>query len=325
MGSANLLAILSIVFSFFVTLLLTKLWIRAAKRFGLTGKDMNKINGKDIAEAGGIAVLFGTLAGIFTYVFFKTFFLRTETHVMLMFAVISSFLLAAFLGFIDDILGWKRGLRWWQKPLLTLPAALPLMVLNAGHATMDLPIIGKISVSILYPLMFVPIGVVGAANGFNILAGMNGLEAGMGIIILSALGFGAFYTGFPWLSLVAFCAVAALFAFFLFNRCPAKVFPGDSLTYGIGALIAIIAILGDLEKLALILFIPYFIEIILKARHNGKIESFGMPQPNGTLKVEKIGSLTHVFVKLFKTERATVRGLFGLELLLAVIATLIYL
>ncbi len=49
--------------------------------------------------------------------------------------------------------------------------------------------------------------------------------------------------------------VGALLAFLWFNWYPAKVFPGDTLTYSVGALVACIAILGDMEKIAVILFI----------------------------------------------------------------------
>lgn len=321
MDGTEYLVIFSLIISFIISLYLTKLWIRAAKKFGLTGKDMNKICGEQIAEEGGIAVLFGTVAGIFTYIFFKTFYLNTESHLTIILAVISSLLFAGFLGFIDGILGWKKGLKQWQKPFLTLPAAIPLMVLAAGHSTMILPFIGRTDVGILYPLFFIPIGIMGAANGFNMLAGMNGLESGMGAIILSTVGIAAFLTNAPWVSLIAFSAVAALFAFFIFNRFPARVFPGDALTYSIGALIAITVILGDMERIGLFLFTPYFIELALKARFKFKAESFGIPQPDGTLKVpEKIGSLTHVYAKVFKTEKATVRAILATQICIGVIA-----
>jgi len=323
MDGTEYLVILSLAISFFVSLYLTKIWIRAAKSFGMTGKDRNKIDGQQVSEEGGIAVLFGILSGIFVYIFFKTFYLKTETHLTLIFAVMCSLLFAGFLGFIDGAIRWKKGLKQWQKPLLTLPAAIPLMVLAAGHSTMILPFIGKVDVGILYPLIFIPVGVTGAANGFNMLEGMNGLAAGMGAIMLSAIGIIAM-NNTPWVSLIAFSAVAALLAFLIFNRCPARVFPGDSLTYSIGALIAITVILGNMERAGLILFIPYFIEFLLKARHKFKIESFGIPQPDGTLKVpEKIGSLTHVYAKIFKTEKSAVRAIYATEILLAVIAIFI--
>ena len=73
-------------------------------------------------------------------------------------------------------------------------------------------------------------------------------------------------TGDTWLSLIALIMIASLLAFYIFNKVPAKVFPGDVLTYSIGSLIASIAILGNIEKIAIWFFIPYILDTILKTR-----------------------------------------------------------
>jgi len=66
------------------------------------------------------------------------------------------------------------------------------------------------------------------------------------------------------------------------------------MTYSVGALIAIVAILGNIEKFALFLFIPYFLEFILKARGKFKKESFAEVQEDGSLKLkEEIYGLEH--------------------------------
>ncbi len=55
--------------------------------------------------------------------------------------------------------------------------------------------LGTLDTGLLYPLLIIPIGMIGASNAFNMLAGYNGLEAGMGIVILSTLGLIAYNTG----------------------------------------------------------------------------------------------------------------------------------
>lgn len=335
-NGSTVLAIIIILATFVTTLFLTKMWIRAAKAFGLVGKDMNKFDKRQVAEAGGVAVIFATIFGLFFFIFLKTFLLQTETHFVELLSVAVTVLLAGFLGFIDSVLGWKKGLKQWQKPLLTIPIALPLMVLNAGHATMNIPFLGTIDFGLLYPLLIVPLAVVGAANGFNLLAGYNGLEAGLGAIILSTLGFVALKTGASWLALVAFIAVAALLAFLLFNWYPARVFPGDSLTYGIGALIAVIAILGNMEKLALFLFIPFFIDAILYAKCRfvnklGDFQAFAKPNSDNSLELpyKKLGDCTHIALWLLKKvkkkvfERDVVTSILLVEVVLAIFGFLI--
>jgi UDP-N-acetylglucosamine--dolichyl-phosphate N-acetylglucosaminephosphotransferase len=285
--------------SFLFTLFFIPKWIRRARQFGLVGKDMNKYEKPEVAEAGGIVVIFGLLAGALSYIFMDTFFLKAGTDSALIFAALLTVLLAGFLGFIDDVLGWKKGLRRWQKPLLTIPMAIPLMVINAGQSAMSIPLLGTIDFGIIYPLVIIPVAIVGAANGFNMLAGFNGLEAGMGAIALGTLGTVSMLKGELWLAAIAFAAVASLLAFLVFNWNPARIFPGDSLTYGIGALIAVTAILGNMERIGLILFIPFIIDalwsLIPEAKGSKKVEAFGRVNRDNSLEMpyKRILSFEH--------------------------------
>jgi UDP-N-acetylglucosamine--dolichyl-phosphate N-acetylglucosaminephosphotransferase len=96
--------------------------------------------------------------------------------------------------------------------------------------------------------------------------------------------------------------IAALFGFFIFNIFPARVFPGDVLTYAVGAFIAAIAIMGNLEKIAIIFFVPYGIESILKMRGRLKKHSFGIPSKDGSLEEPygKIYGLEHFAIRVLK-------------------------
>ena len=172
-------------------------------------------------------------------------------------AALVTVLILTILGLADDILGWKIGLRQWQKPILALFAAVPLAVVNAGQTTMALPLIGRIDIGIIFPLIVIPFAVSGAANGFNTLGGYNGLEAGIGALILSALAYFAWINQYSHVAIMALCMVFALAAFYFFNRYPAKVFPGNVLSYPLGGLIAVVAILGNVERIAVVLFLPF--------------------------------------------------------------------
>jgi UDP-N-acetylglucosamine--dolichyl-phosphate N-acetylglucosaminephosphotransferase len=66
---------------------------------------------------------------------------------------------------------FEIGLSKLQKPLLMIPAAVPMMVINAGRSTIALPFLGAVDLGLFYPLLLVPIGIVGASNAFNMLAG----------------------------------------------------------------------------------------------------------------------------------------------------------
>jgi len=294
----NPLLFLAIAISFLVTLFFTWRWIPIAKRAGLVGKDANKYALPEVADMGGVTVMAGILGGTLFYIALNTFVLNQTEFNLALFATLSTILIITFVGIIDDFLGWKRGLSQLQKPLLTIPAVLPMMVINAGHSSISLPIMGDINLGILYPLLFVPIGIIGASNGFNMLAGYNGLEAGMGAIIISAISIVAYFTGSGNIAMVGAITAAALLAFLAFNWYPAKIFPGNTFTYMIGAIIACLAILANVEKLAIMAFIPYFIDFILKARSRMKAEEFGKAQPDGSLlkPYEKYFGLPHIMI-----------------------------
>jgi UDP-N-acetylglucosamine--dolichyl-phosphate N-acetylglucosaminephosphotransferase len=275
-------------------------WIRKAGQIGLVWEDMNKPKReKNVAGSGGITVVMGAMIGIFLYIAIQTFYFKSQDGVSIkIFALLSTLLLVTGIGLVDDLFGWKRGgLSKRSRIILIFLSAIPLMVINAGQST-----VMGISFGLLYPLLIIPLGVLGATTVFNFLAGFNGLETSQGIIMLSALAIVTYITGSAWLSVVALCMVASLCAFYIFNANPAKVFPGDVLTYAIGAAIAVIAILGDSEKIALFFFIPYFIEMVLKLRGKLKKQSFGKPNKDGSLEMpyDKIYGLEHLAIFLLK-------------------------
>ncbi len=289
--------LLTILVSFFCTYLILPYWIKKAKLKGLVGRDMHKKDKREIAEGGGIVILFGASLGILLYVAINTFVFKSTGISAYIFALLCVLFISSFVGIIDDFLGWKKGLNKKIRILIVLFSAVPLMVINAGESTM----IG-INFGLLYPLLLIPLGILGATTTFNLLAGYNGLEAGQGIIILSALALVTWLTGNSWLSVIALCMVAALIAFYIFNKYPAKIFPGDIMTYSVGALIAVIAILGNIEKIAVFFFIPYIIETGLKLRGKLKKESFAKVNEDGSLEMpyEKIYGLEHLAIYILK-------------------------
>jgi UDP-N-acetylglucosamine--dolichyl-phosphate N-acetylglucosaminephosphotransferase len=292
---------LAIVVSMLATLITARKWIRKAPMIGIMGWDMNKPGLPKVAEMGGICVVFGFVIGMLAYIGIQTFFFGSSNYISML-AVLCTVLMTCIIGMMDDILGWKVGLKQWQKPIFTLFAALPIMVINAGQSTMVLPLVGRIDWGIIYPLLIVPIGIVGASNAYNMVAGFNGLETGMGIIILSALGYTALINGKSSALALSVCMLGALVVFLYFNWYPAKVFPGDTMTYSLGALIACVAIVGDMEKIAMVLFVPYAIDFLLQFRSGFKSEAFAKVDEDGSLQKPDKGiyHLTHLAIAMLK-------------------------
>ena len=296
----NKLILIPFLISSLVTAFLLPIWIEKCKKNKMLLEDMNKYGSpKNVATSGGLLVVAGFTLGVLFYVALSTFYFGGKDSSLEIFALFTTILILGIVGLIDDLWGWKTGgLSNTFRLGLAFVAAIPLMVINAGTHSMSFPIIGAVEFGILYPLVLIPLGIAGATTTYNFLAGFNGLEAGQGILIISFLSYVSYVSGSPWLAIVGLCMVSSLVVFFLFNRFPAKVFPGDILTYSVGALVAIMAILGNYEKIAVIVFMPYIFETGLKLRGKLNKYSFGIPDKTGNLKLpyKKIYSLNHLAI-----------------------------
>ena len=314
---------ISAIVAFFVTYVATNWLIRYLRRIKLVVKDMNKKNTPLVPISGGLAVISGVFIGVMVYIFVQTFYYNYTKTLIYLLAGLISILMITFVGFLDDLIikqskESSKGLKQWQKPLLTLSAAVPLMVVNAGVTTMAFPFIGRIDIGLIYPLILIPIGVVGAANMVNMLAGFNGIEVGMGIVYTGMLGLYAYVNNREVAVVIALITLFALIAFYLYNKYPARILPGDSLTYLLGAVIACLAILGNIEKAAIIASIPFFIEFVLKLRSKFRAKSYGYFK-NGKIKSyhnNKIYSIPHL---LTRTGKYTEKQVFWFMILVELI------
>jgi len=297
----------------FVTVWFLSGWlIRFLKRIQLVVHDQNKAGKPLVPISGGLAVLGGVVVGFMVYVFYRTFFsyftgcdALSYVEIMLLFAALLSLFIVVIIGFLDDLaINRDRlesgGLKQWQKPLLTLAAAIPLMVIGAGFSEMNIPFINiTINFGLFYPLLLIPLAVVFSSNMVNMLAGINGMEAGMGLVYMGMLAVYAFVNNRILASLIAFLIFCSLLGYWKFNKYPAKILPGDSLTYLLGGGLAIVAIIGNIEKAVLIVSIPFIIEFFLKFRSGFQADSFGHFKDGAVCRIgddKRIYSLTHLFL-----------------------------
>lgn len=307
-----LMIILTVMVSFFTVFFLAPSMKKFLEKVRIVGVDQQKKGRPKMATSAGVLVIIGVLLGGFLFIGINTFLTHTPINITYLLALYCSIFIITFVGFLDDlniskipkknkgIEDPRIGLKQWQKPLLTLPAAIPLMVIMVGTSTMDLPFLGTINFGIIYPLVLIPIAIVVVSNVTNMLAGMNGLEAGLGFVSMLSLGLYTFMLGRIEASIIAFSLCFSLLAFLKWNWFPAKFLPGDSLTYLIGASFASIVIIGNVEKFGIVIFIPWIIEAFLKLRSKFRARSLGDLQKDGTLKppYKKIYSLTHVVMKI---------------------------
>ena len=326
------------IIAFVITIVATLFMMRYMYESGVTATDYNKKNRPTLPSSMGLAVAFGFGIGMLTYIFGSSFnFYVPVASLEYLFATILAVLLVSLVGFIDDInvktkltkttgmMDTRVGLKQWQKPLLTLMGAIPLMAINAGVSIVTIPFIGAVPFGIFYPLIIVPLAIIFAANAFNLLGGFNGISTGTGLI--AALGMVAYsilfgtYTGL----LISSILVAVFLAIFIFDFYPSRILPGDSFTYFAGTALVATMIIGNMESFGIIIFMPWIIEFFLHLRKKFDVTDLGKRQNDGTFKSpygRQIYSWTHIAMNVIKKPKEWEVSvfMFGVEALFVFLA-----
>ena len=258
------MTILIFTVSFLVSFAGFLIMIPRFKEAGIVGRNKNSLRQEEIAEMGGLVIVAGYSAGIILIISLKTFFgLFTLVGLTSILAAFSTIMIVSLIGIFDDLISIKQGI----KAFMPVFAALPLIALKEGFTIMKVPFIGFVDFGIYYHLILIPLGITGAANAVNMLAGFNGLEAGMGVVAVGSLAIIAYLIGETTAFILSIIMLGALFATLYFNWFPAKVLIGDVGTLTIGAVIASVVIIGNYEMAGGIIMIPYVIDFIIKAKN----------------------------------------------------------
>lgn len=210
---------------------------------------------------GGLVILFGFLVGsawiIYKQMTIATAGLIPDRHLGAMAAVLLLVLVYALIGVVDDWMTIKpkngrRGIGSKPKFLLQFLASTLFVVwlVKSGqmNTTVNLGTWFVVDLGWAYAPLAV-LFITGMANFVNITDGLDGLAAGLTVILALALSLipGAFSLENMSFSLMFIALAGACAAFLWFNFNPAKVFMGDTGSLAIGAAIPALAIIAKLE------------------------------------------------------------------------------
>ncbi len=225
---------------FAATVIVIPFIIKFMKKTGHVGKDIHKNAHPEVAESGGLGIIIGFSVGSLSMILFFPNFLN-EIVIFLITVV-----LAGMIGFLDD----RIKLRSRYKMIMVIFAGSVIFFANfVGYVVIQsptIPFLGPLRLTVIYPYA-VPLIVMVFANATNMLEGYNGEGAGTCLIA----GVFLFICALIWDSaqgvIFSVVVISVLLAFLLFNKYPAKVFPGDVGTLSMGAMLACIALFGSLE------------------------------------------------------------------------------
>jgi UDP-N-acetylglucosamine--dolichyl-phosphate N-acetylglucosaminephosphotransferase len=313
--------------------------IRMLQEKGMCGIDVHKPDRPDVPKGGGFIVLFAIVSGLLVVMGITTFQVQADIREGLLAALVS-ILMAGTIGLLDDTFDFNNR----TKVALPLIASIPMVVVSVGTPEMEIPFIGTINFGIFYALLIVPLMMTFIVDSTNMYGGMNGLEAGLSIINASAIVL--YVIAYPFISgleittaltdsgTVAASLLGASIAFFYFNRYPAKILPGDVGRLPLGAAMASALILGNMDRIAIIMYAPFLVNFLLYLmyrvwirRKNIEYVKFASPRDDGTLEVVGPFTMYWIFPHFSKriTEKRNVNLLILLQAVIAFGAVIIFL
>jgi len=233
-------------------------YIEKAREKGIVGIDVNKPDHPKIPEMGGIIPVIGFLAALLFFLFMFPNY--TSFIIVAGLLVIAN----AFFGILDDIFEFR-----YRDHILSmlLTSALAVEILRKYSklsTAIYFPFLGWIDFGWLYWVIIL-LAFVFLPNAVNIYALFNGLEAGnAAIVLIFFMALIALLHGINNFAIaLALASLGALLGFWIYNRYPAKVFPGDVGTLSFGAMLALVLVYGKIEFLAALVLAPYFLQFFL--------------------------------------------------------------
>lgn len=243
--------------AFMVTYAMVPVSKRIAEKIGaIDFPGERRVNEDIIPRAGGIALYTGFMAGcltllvctqLFDWPFEDAYSVRGIDYVLLYLGVTIVFVV----GLIDDISPLSPRSKLTGQILSAIVICLSGVTIGSVRwvftgeyitfGWMDYPI------TIIYFLVFM--------NAINLIDGLDGLAAGIVVIVACGLMYLVFSRGS--ITLVMFCLiiVAVCLAFLRYNFHPASIFMGDSGSLFLGTLLAVLSVNGIARSQGIAVFI----------------------------------------------------------------------
>jgi UDP-N-acetylmuramyl pentapeptide phosphotransferase/UDP-N-acetylglucosamine-1-phosphate transferase len=194
--------------------------------------DHRKIHDGVKPSMGGIAFVIGWLVSI---IGFEDW---TSPDSFFSGAVFVAFSLILLVGFMDDL----NALRPYWKLSVQIPAALILIYFGDIRIESFYGFLGIEVLPIWFSYLITVFYFVVLTNAFNLIDGLDGLNATITSIVLAFFGIYFYLVDYYQLSVACLALLGALFAFLRYNWEPSHLFMGDTGALFIGFFVSIISV-----------------------------------------------------------------------------------
>ena len=229
MISSELYVIFSLITAFVITYVAIPKVIFFAEKLRLLDEAGIRASHKgSVPIFGGIAIFSGI---IFSLLFWAKDFEDIQY-------ILVSILIVFFVGVIDDLLVLSP-----FKKIIGQVIATSIIIFFGDLQIDNMHgVLGVYDLPIWVGTLFTIFVVIVITNGYNLIDGVDGLAAGIGVISSFSFGVIAILMDQSDMAIVAFTLMGSLLAFLKYNFYPAKIFMGDTGSLVVGMVLSILAI-----------------------------------------------------------------------------------
>ena len=191
--------------------------------------DQRKVHKKVVPTMGGIAIFIG--------ISISTLLLSTGYPILNERIIFASMILLLFIGIKDDIMLISP----LSKFSIQLLAAIALVVIGDFRITNLHGVMGITEVHYYISIGISILMVIAFINAYNLIDGVDGLAAGLGILGSAFFGIWFYLNGFTFLAILSASLVGSLIGFLRYNMFGKqyKIFMGDTGSLIIGLLMVV--------------------------------------------------------------------------------------
>ena len=217
--------------SFIITFLAVPVVLEVAEKKKLFDiPNERKVHTRLVASLGGVGIFGG---------FILAALLSIQGHLNYEFQYFfAASLVIFFLGLKDDLIILSAS----KKFIGQIIAASILIHLGGIRLDSMHGVLGFEKLPEAFGLALSYLTIIVVINSFNLIDGVDGLAASLGILTMLVFGSYFFAIGYQAYALLAFAMAGSLAAFMIFNHHPARIFMGDSGSLMIGLINAILVI-----------------------------------------------------------------------------------
>jgi phospho-N-acetylmuramoyl-pentapeptide-transferase len=265
--------LLAVLLAFGGVVLLGPIYIRLLQRLGF-GKQIRIEGPETHAVKAGTPTMGGMLIVVVVMFLAMAMRLEDESTLTPMLTLVG----VGILGALDDYVNVRTGLGMRGRVKLvwqTIVAILAAVYIQRHFdlTGVNVPLVGTFEIPVVLLIAFIAFAIVAASNAVNLTDGTDGMASGVLVfsfvayLLIALVGVPGLKVSQP--ELAVFCAllIGALMGFLWFNVHPAQIFLGDAGALGLGATLAVVAVVtGQLLLLVIIglVFVANTVSVILQ-------------------------------------------------------------